>query len=180
MLQAVEEGRETADALLPHLYCELRALATASLRRESPGQTIQATALVHEAYLNLVSSPEKNTQSVWNSRSHFFGAAAEAMRRILVDRARAKTASKRGGGYRRIDLDRIDHPAVDRPEELLQLHEALNELEAIDAQHGELVKLRFFAGMTTSEAAELLQISVSAAERSWAYSRAWLRAHLAE
>ena len=179
ILQAVSRGDcQATEQLLPLLYDELRELARVWLAKERSGQTIQATALVHEAWVRLVGPDGRQSDVAWNSRGHFFGAAAEAMRRILVDRARARLTQKRGGEMARLPLSQIEHPAVHRPEELLQLHEALERLESEDRQKAELVKLRFFAGLTTREAAEALDVSVATAERWWSYARAWLRLQL--
>ena len=173
ILAAVEAGdpRE-AEQLLPLVYGELRRLAAQKMARESDGQTIDATALVHEAYLRLV---DAETAQQWNSRGHFFAAAAEAMRRILVERARHKRSLKAGGEYRRQDLSDIQ-PAVGGPDlDLLALNEALDNLAKRDPRQAELVKLRFFAGLTNAQAAEALGVSVSTAENDWAYARCWLR-----
>lgn len=179
ILQAASRGdRQATEQLLPVLYDELRELARVWLAKERSAQTIQATALVHEAWVRLVGPDGRQSAVAWNSRGHFFGAAAEAMRRILVDRARAKLAQKRGGEMARLPLSQIEHPAIHRPEELLQLHEALDQLQTEDRQKAELVKLRFFAGLTTREAAEALGVSVATAERWWSYARAWLRLQL--
>ena len=161
---------QAADKLLPLVYDELRRVAAAQLAQERPGQTLQATALVHEAYLRLVGGGD----SSWENRRHFFAAAAEAMRRILVERARRKKRVRHGGGHCRVDLDAdempIEIPAVD----LLALDEALDRWAAEDPQKAELVKLRFFAGLGEQEAAEVLGISRATAARHWAYARAWL------
>ena len=171
ILSAVQQGdREAYDELLPLVYKELRLLAAQKLRREAPGQTIQATALVHEVYLRLIAPEDHN----WKSRSHFFAAAAEAMRRILIERARAKKRLKRDAGGQRLDLDQLDLSCPVPSEELLALDEALGRLCEKDPVKGELVKLRFFAGMTTEQVAELLNISRATAERYWSYARAWL------
>jgi RNA polymerase sigma factor (TIGR02999 family) len=172
ILAAVEAGNpRAAEELLPLVYDELRKLAAARLAEEKPGQTLQATALVHEAYLRLV-----GTDQPWNGRGHFFAAAAEAMRRILVDRARHKQTHKAGGGHRRLDLDDLDI-ASEEPDcdELIALDDALRELEVKDPRKAELVKLRFFAGLTTEQAAAALGVSTSTAEKDWAYARSWLR-----
>jgi RNA polymerase sigma factor (TIGR02999 family) len=174
ILSAVEHGDPgAAEQLLPLVYDELRKLAAAHLAREQPGQTLQATALVHEAYLRLVGNNEGND---WNSRGHFFAAAAEAMRRILVENARHKQSRKAGGGLRRHDLDNID-PAVgeDNWDDLLALDEAVRRLEAKDPRKAKLVELRFFAGLTAEQAADVLGVSTSTAEKDWAYARSWLR-----
>jgi len=163
-----EDGR-AADRLLPAVYQELRQLAAQKLSRERPGQTLQATALVHEAYLRLVGSDQE-----WKGRTHFFMAAAEAMRRILIEKARRKRRLKRGGGQNRLDLDQAES-LIERPsEDLLALNEALNRLEAADKPKADLVKLCYFAGLTLEQAAELLGISYRTAKRHWAYARAWL------
>jgi RNA polymerase sigma factor (TIGR02999 family) len=174
ILSAVEHGDPgAAEQLLPLVYDELRKLAAAHLAREQPGQTLQATALVHEAYLRLVGNNEGND---WNSRGHFFAAAAEAMRRILVENARHKQSRKAGGGLRRHDLDNID-PAVgeDNWDDLMALDEAVRRLEAKDPRKAKLVELRFFAGLTAEQAADVLGVSTSTAEKDWAYARSWLR-----
>jgi RNA polymerase sigma factor (TIGR02999 family) len=174
ILSAIEQGDPSAaEQLLPLVYDELRKLAAQRLAQERPGQTLQATALVHEAYLRLVGGAE--TQD-WDGRRHFFAAAAEAMRRILIDRARHKQTRKAGGGRRRLDLDDIE-PALDEEngDRLLALDEALRQLEAEDPRKAELVKLRFFAGLTAEQAAAALGVSTSTAEKDWAYARSWLR-----
>jgi RNA polymerase sigma factor (TIGR02999 family) len=172
ILAQIERGDEAAaERLLPLVYDELRKLAAAKLAHEKPGQTLQATALVHEAYLKLV---DVETANRWNSRGHFFAAAAEAMRRILINRARDKHRLKRGGHLRRIDLDKIEF-ALDTPDDnLLALDEALTRLADENQPCAELVKLRFFAGLSLREAAAALGISTSTADRYWAYARAWL------
>ncbi|HVA47585.1 MAG TPA: ECF-type sigma factor [Pirellulales bacterium] len=173
ILSAIEQGDpHAAEQLLPLVYDELRRLAAQKLGQEKPGQTLQATALVHEAYLRLVDV--KQAQD-WNSRGHFFAAAAEAMRRILVDRARRKRSRKRGGGRDRVPLDEANLAAAQDAEEVLAVDEALAGLAAADAQAAELVKLRYFAGLSIPEAAEALDISPRSADRLWAYARAWLR-----
>jgi RNA polymerase sigma factor (TIGR02999 family) len=174
VLHAIEQGDpHAAERLLPLLYDELRKLAAERMAQEKPGQTLQATALVHEAYLRLVGGTR--TQD-WDGRGHFFAAAAEAMRRILVDRARHKQTRKAGGGRRRLDLDEIE-PALDEEngDRILALDEALRQLEAEDPRKAELVKLRFFAGLTAEQAAAALGVSTSTAEKDWAYARSWLR-----
>ena len=180
ILAQIEQGDSRAAAqLLPLVYDELRKLAAARLSHEKPGQTLQATALVHEAYLRLVGdSPAAGATGAkggWNSRGHFFGAAAEAMRRILVEQARRKQATKRGGDQQRIELR--DIPAGDQGKslDLLALDEALTELAAVDAQAAELVKLRYFAGLSGADAAQALGISPRTADRTWLYARTWLR-----
>jgi RNA polymerase sigma factor (TIGR02999 family) len=162
---------QAADELLPLVYDELRRLAAQKLAGEDPGQTLQPTALVHEAYLRLV---RPGAAPHWDGRRHFFAAAAEAMRRILIERARRKAAHKRGGGCQRLDLDGLEVAAQDRSHDLLALDEALAELERLDAQAAQLVKLRYFAGLTHQRAAEILGIGRRAADRLWALARAWL------
>jgi RNA polymerase sigma factor (TIGR02999 family) len=164
-----------ADQLLPLVYTELRKLAQQRLQQEPAGQTLQATALVHEAYLRLLGPAGKDAGG-WEGRGHFFSAAAEAMRRILVDRARARGAAKRGGGYQRLDLNTSKLSIDEVPAELLDLDAALDRLAAEAPQKADLVKLRFFAGLTLPQAAELLNISITTANRHWAYARAWLHA----
>lgn len=165
---------ESTSRLLVLVYDELRLLASQKLRNESPGNSLQATALVHEAFLRLVGNGNRD-ETVWQNRGHFFGAAAEAMRRILVDAARRRNAQKRGGEFERIDLDaiRIESPTND--DEVLAIHEVLDRLNDVDADAAQLVKLRFYAGMTMTEIAEVLGISVRTAQDIWAYARAWLR-----
>jgi RNA polymerase sigma factor (TIGR02999 family) len=172
LLNALEQGDPHAAAqLLPLVYDELRKLAAQRMSQEQPGQTLQATALVHEAYLRLVGH---NPGQSWSSRGHFFAAAAHAMRRILVDAARSKKAERHGGGRRRQDLAAVE-PAVPRPsDDLLALDEALQQLEAQDPAKAELVQLRYFAGLTMEQAAETLGISLATANRYWAFARAWL------
>lgn len=171
VLSLVEQGDPTAaEQLLPLVYDELRQLAASKIAQEKPGQTLQATALVHEAYLRLAEdSPQQ-----WKSRRHFFAAAAEAMRRILVENARRKGAIKRGGDQQRLDLDAIDVAAPERSEELLAVNDALNRLEERDADAAQLVKLRYFSGLTISQAADVLEVSARTADRLWIYARAWL------
>ncbi len=172
ILSACKQGDARASAqLLPLVYDELRQLAAQKLAQEKPGQTLQATALVHEAYLRLVVGDEAQQ---WDSRRHFFAAAAEAMRRILIDRARDKRRFKRGGGWRRLRLDDID-PAVEQaPDDLLALDEALTKLAEEDPVCAELVKLRLFTGLTLGEAADTLGIARRTADRYWAFARSWL------
>jgi len=178
LLQAVEQGdAHAAERLLPIVYDELRRLAAQKLSQEKPGQTLEATALVHEAYLRLVAdAPSRG----WDHRGHFFAAAAEAMRRILVEIARRKASLKHGGQRQRVDLDSAcsatDSPSID----LLALDEALSKLAAMDPAKAELVKLRFFAGLTMPEAAAALGISLATAERYWTFARSWLYAELKE
>ena len=176
ILSAIDQGdAHAAEQLLPLVYDELRKLAAQRLAQEKPGQTLQATALVHEAYLRLVDV--KKVQH-WDSRGHFFAAAAEAMRRILVDSARRHRAQKRGGGYERIDLPELAERTNDERVDLVALDEALKELEEQHPQKAQVVKLRFFAGCTLEETAEMLGISRATAQRNWAYARAWLFGHL--
>jgi RNA polymerase sigma factor (TIGR02999 family) len=175
ILLAIEQGdAQAADRLLPLVYDELRKLAAQKLAHEKPGHTLQATALVHEAYLRLV-GPDSDPK--WEARNHFFAAAAEAMRRILVESARRKASLKRGGGLAR-EFEEQDIASPDRPEALLAVDEALERLAAASSQAAELVKLRFFAGCTSAEAASLLGISPRKANQVWAYARAWLREEL--
>lgn len=178
ILSAIEQGDPSAAGeLLPLVYEELRKLAAARLAQEKPGQTLQATALVHEAYLRLVGNDVGQGQH-WNNRGHFFGAAAEAMRRILVDRARNRKRQKRDGDLRRIDVDQIE-VALDTPsEELLALDEALERLACDYPECARLVKLRFFAGMSQADAAAALCVPRRTADRHWAFARAWLHRQL--
>ena len=172
LLRRAEAGdRHAAAELLPLVYDELRKLAAARMAAESPGQTLDATALVHEAYLRLVGDGQPRD---WNGRGHFFAAAAEAMRRILVETARHKHSLKRGGDRERVDFDRLEAAAPERPDEVLAVHEALTKLAAADPQAAELVKLRYFVGLTVAEAAETLGISPRSADFLWAYARTWL------
>jgi len=171
ILSAIERGDDNAiERLLPIVYDELRRLAQHQMNRERSDHTLQATALVHEAYMRLVDRPEPD----WPSRRYFFAAAAEAMRRILIDRARAAGAAKRGGRHRRLRLDQDPLASGELSGELLDLDEALTKLSAEDAQKAELVKLRFFAGLTMDEAASALGISAATADLNWRYARAWL------
>jgi RNA polymerase sigma factor (TIGR02999 family) len=178
ILGAIEQGDpHAAGQLLPLVYDELRRLAAQKLAQERPGQTLEATALVHEAYLRLVDAEQAQR---WNSRGHFFAAAAEAMRRILVDAARAKRAEKRGGGRNRTDVELGELAA--RPQDdhkLLALDEALARLEQEQPAKAQLVKLRYFGGLSVREAAETLGISTATADRYWAYARAWLQREMA-
>lgn len=176
ILSQIESGDPSAaEQLLPLIYDKLRELAAARLAHEKPGQTLQATALVHEAYLRLV-GVEQNQQ--WNSRGHFFAAAAEAMRRILIDAARRKKAAKHGGGQTRVELDDSLASLVERPEEAIAVDEALDALARDDAHAAELVKLHYFGGFSLEETGQLLGMSRATAYRSWTYARAWLRAAL--
>jgi RNA polymerase sigma factor (TIGR02999 family) len=173
ILGALEQGDPQAAAqLLPLVYDELRRLAAAQMAREKPGQTLDGTALVHEAWLRLV--PAK-PQAGFENRRHFFAAAAEAMRRILVEQARRKNRQKRGGVWNRLNLEDVSLAAPEQDERLLALDEALERLAAVEPQKAELVKLRSFAGLSLDAAADLLGISPSTADRWWAYARAWLR-----
>jgi RNA polymerase sigma factor (TIGR02999 family) len=177
LLEAAAAGdRRAAADLLPLVYDELRKLAAARLAQERPGQTLQATALVHEAYLRLIGPADAPK---WAGRGHFFAAAAEAMRRILVEAARRKGRGRHGGGRRRkhVDLDALG--AADSPRELLALHDALERFAAHDPVKAKLVELRFFGGLTLAQAAECLGISPSTAARGWAFARAWLYAAMA-
>jgi RNA polymerase sigma factor (TIGR02999 family) len=172
ILSAIEAGDpHAAENLLPLVYQELRQLAAQRLAHEKPGQTLQATALVHEAFVRLV---DTETAQRWNSRGHFFAAAAEAMRRILVDNARRKQSLKRGGDRVRLDLDQVAEATADRVDDLLDIDAALEKLALADSQAAELVKLRYFAGLTNAQAAEVLGISPRNADFLWAYARAWL------
>ena len=172
ILSAIGQGDpHAASQLLPLVYEELRKLATVKLAQERPGQTLQATALVHEAYLRLV---DVDRAQHWNSRGHFFAAAAGAMRRILVDQARRKHSRKHGGELVRQDLDALEVALPEVPEDLVALDEALNKLAALDKTAADLVQLRFFAGLPLPEVAQLLGISPRTADRLWAYARAWL------
>lgn len=177
ILSSIEQGDPSAAGqLLPLVYEELRKLAAAKLAKEQPGQTLQATALVHEAYLRLVDVEQVQH---WNSRGHFFAAAAEAMRRILVENARRKRSEKRGGGRVRVDLSDVDPATVAPGDDLVALDEALEQLEEIDATKAQVVKLRYFAGFTVPQVAELLGVSTSTVDNYWAYARAWLRVQVA-
>jgi RNA polymerase sigma factor (TIGR02999 family) len=172
ILSAIEQGApQAAEQLLPLVYDELRKLAAQKMAQEAPGQTLQATALVHEAYLRLVDV--KQAQH-WNSRGHFFAAAAEAMRRILVEQARRKKAEKRGGQADRQELQESRIAAPQPDEDLLAVHDALDELSVADPEAANLVRLRFFAGLKMQEAADILGISVRSAQDVWAYARSWL------
>jgi RNA polymerase sigma factor (TIGR02999 family) len=174
ILSAIERGDVRAvDELFPLVYQELRQLAAVRLSKELPGQTLQATALVHEAYLRLVGAEGQN----WSSRGHFFAAAAEAMRRILIDNTRRKKSLKRGGGQQRIDLDGAVAASDDKTsfDDLIALDEAIEKLSKKDKVKADLVKLRYFAGLTGEQAAEVLGISHNTADEYWAYARVWLR-----
>jgi RNA polymerase sigma factor (TIGR02999 family) len=183
ILSAIEHGDpHAAEQLMPLVYDELRKLAAQKLAQEKPGQTLQATALVHEAYLRFVASASGGAsagrEQRWDSRGHFFAAAAEAMRRILINRARDKKRAKRGGERRRVDLDQIEIALDTNDEQLIALDEALSQLAAEDPDAARLVNLRFFAGLTLKDAAASLGLTLRTAERQWAYARAWLYARL--
>jgi RNA polymerase sigma factor (TIGR02999 family) len=172
ILSAIEQGDPHAtEQLLPLVYEELRQLAAQKIAQEKSGQTLDATALVHEAYVRLV---DVEKAQPWDSRRHFFAAAAEAMRRILLDRARDKRRLKRGGGWRRLRLDKIDFPVENPPDDVLALDEALQKLAQEDPLCAELVKLRFFAGLTLHEAGDTLGLARRTADRYWAFARSWL------
>ena len=176
ILRQMESGDPSAaDQLLPLVYEELRKLAAARLSRESPGQTLQATALVHEAYLRLVAGGDARG---WDSRGHFFAAAAEAMRRILVNRARDKRRLKRGGGQRRVDFELAEVPLEAPDEDLVALDEALTSLAALDPRKGQVVELRFFGGLSNEEVAEALGISRATVQRDLRLAKAWLNREL--
>jgi RNA polymerase sigma factor (TIGR02999 family) len=178
ILSAIEQGDpQAASQLLPLVYDELRKLAASRLAQEAPGQTLQATALVHEAYLRLVDDEKARH---WNSRGHFFAAAAEAMRRILIEKARRKRRRRHGGGRQRLDLDKLEVMAEGTAEVLLALDEALEQLAGEEPTVAEVVKLRYFAGLTIEQTAAALRLSVRTANRHWAYARAWLYQHLSE
>jgi RNA polymerase sigma factor (TIGR02999 family) len=173
ILSQIEQGDpQAAEKLLPLVYEELRKLAAVKLAQEKPGQTLQATALVHEAYIRLVDIEKAKH---WNSRGHFFGAAAEAMRRILVEKARHKLTGKAGGQLQRAELDENLIAVSSRSTDLVALDEALDKLAVIDTRKAELVKLRYFAGLTISQAAEALGVSDATADTDWAYAKSWLR-----
>ncbi len=171
ILNAIERGdAQATDELLPLIYEELRLLAARKLSAEKPGQTLQATALVHEAYIRLVGGENMR----WSGRAHFFGAAAEAMRRILIEQARRKGRRKRGGGRRRVDLGDVELVVQGPSDDLLALDEAITRLAALDETKAQLVKLRYFAGLSLERAADLLGLSLTTAKRHWTYARAWL------
>lgn len=171
ILEAIQKGdSKAAEELLPLVYEELRKLAASKLAQQPPNQTLQPTALVHEAYIRLLGDGSHS----WQNRRHFFAAAAEAMRHLLVDRARHKAAVRHGGGWRRVDLDNVVIATQTTDDNILLINEALEKLAARDSAAAELVKLRFFAGLTFPQAAEVLGLSERTAKRSWAYARAWL------
>jgi RNA polymerase sigma factor (TIGR02999 family) len=176
ILSAIEQGDpHVSEQLLPLVYNELRELAAQKLGQEKPGQTLQATALVHEAYLRLV---DVDKAQHWNSRGHFFAAAAEAMRRILIDQARQKQSQRRGSGRQRQDVEQLPIAAPEPPGDVLAVDLALERFEAVDPLKARLVKLRYFAGLTIPQAADALGISATTADRYWSYARAWLHAEL--
>jgi len=180
ILTDLESGDPTAaEQLFPLVYEELRALAAAKLSNEKPGQTLQATALVHEAYLRLL-GPGFEASQQWNSRGHFFSAAAEAMRRILIEIARKKRGPQAGGDRQRVALPDIAATAGENDIDVIALSECLDKLGQQDARAAELVKLRFFAGLTRQQAAEVLGVSVATADNDWAYAKGWLRAEMAD
>ena len=171
LLEAVGQGDpKAAEELLPLVYEELRRLASAKMAQQPPGQTLQATALVHEAWLRLTGS----TRQSWESRRHFFAAAAEAMRHILIDRARKRQTHRHGGGQQRIDIDEIELAAPVEDDTLLSLNDAIDQLQKADPEKAEVVKLKFFVGLSEREAAEVLGVSERTVERRWAYAQAWL------
>jgi len=177
LLNAIEGGDpHAAEELLPLVYQELRRLAAARMAHESPGQTLQATALVHEAWLR-ISGPD---QQRWENRRHFFAAAAEAMRRILIERARRRQRLRHGGQLQRVDFDEIDiaAPVSGDDDKLLRIHEALEALAVVDARRAEIVKLRFFVGLTGAETAEVLGINERTVDRQWSYAQSWLFQHI--
>jgi RNA polymerase sigma factor (TIGR02999 family) len=176
ILGQIESGDgQAAEKLLPLVYDELRKLAAAKMAQEKPGQTLQPTALVHEAYMRLV---DVGKAQHWKSRGHFFGAAAEAMRRILVERARRKRRIKHGGRHQRVELPEVEASAHDRQDDVIAIDEALDALAEQDPRAAELVKLRYFAGLTLPEAATALSMSTRTADRLWAYAKAWLHERL--
>ena len=179
IITSIQQGNaQAAEELLPLVYQELRKLAAQRMKQEKPGQTLQATALVHEAYIRLVGSEGQN----WNSRGHFFAAAAEAMRRILIESARRKKRLKCGGDRNRVDLDQViitdDNDKI--TDDLIALDEALEKLSKEDRNKADLVKLRYFTGLTSDQAAKILDISPATADRAWAYARSWLRFEMVE
>jgi RNA polymerase sigma factor (TIGR02999 family) len=178
ILEQIERGDAGASGrLLAVVYDELRRLAAAQMARERPGQTLQATALVHEAYMRLV---DVSAAQNWKSRGHFFAAAAEAMRRILIEHARGKKREKRGGSWKRVDFENLDPVTSVTPHQLIDLGDAIDRLSALDKIAGQMVSLRYFAGLSLADAAETSGISTATAYRHWAYARAWLSCELAE
>ena len=178
ILSAIEQGDpQASEELLPLVYDGLRKLAAQRMAQEKPGQTLQATALVHEAYVRLVDAEQVQS---WNSRGHFFAAAAEAMRRILIERARHKSSAKAGGPLQRLDASEIELPMPERQLDLLALNEALEELEKADSRAAAVVKLRYFTGLTTAEAANAIGVSLATAENDWAYAKSYLRLRLSD
>ena len=176
ILGQIEDGDgQAAEQLLPLVYDELRKLAAEKMAQEKPGQTLQATALVHEAYIRLV---DVEKAQHWDSRGHFFAAAAEAMRRILVEQARRKAGPKAGGGHQQVELSHVDREIQERQLDLLALNEALDKLAAKYPRAAELVKLRFFAGLTMQQAAEALGVCTTTADDDWAFAKGWLRVEL--
>jgi RNA polymerase sigma factor (TIGR02999 family) len=175
-LDQIEGGDGVAsESLFPLVYTELKRLAAAQMQGEKPGQTLQTTALVNEAYVRLVDGKRGQT---WKSRRHFFGAAAEAMRRILIERARGRRRGKRGGNWKRVDFEKLDPACAVSPDQLVALGDALARLQELDEIAGQLVTLRYFAGMSIADAAEVAGVSKATAYRHWAYARAWLRCEL--
>ena len=178
IIAEIKKGDATAaERLLPLIYDELRKLATQKLAQEKPGQTLQATALVHEAYIRLV---DVEAEQHWDGRGHFFAAAAEAMRRILIENARKKGARKRGGGFQRIEIDGLEIAGEASPDQLVALDEAIDELSRIDSSAADIAKLRCFAGLPVEQAGAALEISARTAYRLWSYARAWLHSELVE
>ncbi len=181
ILSALSQGDPlAAEQLLPLVYTELRKLAAQKLAQEKPGQTLEATALVHEAYLRLVGKPAEGDSREWEGRSHFFAAAAEAMRRILIEKARRKQRQKRGGGRPRVNIELADLASPMPREDLLALDEAMSQLAVEDPVRAKLVQLRFYAGLSNEEAAEILGISAVTAKRHWRYARAWLHRQISK
>jgi RNA polymerase sigma factor (TIGR02999 family) len=181
ILRQIEQGDPgAAEQLLPLVYDELRQLARRKLAQEKPGQTLQATALVHEAFMRLAGDASPDGDRAWNSRGHFFGAAAEAMRRILVENARRKNRLKHGGDHRRVELESACEVSAAPSLDLVALDEALTKLAQVEPAKAELVKLRSFAGLTMPEAAAVLNISLATAERYWTFAKSWLYAELAD
>ena len=176
ILHAIQEGQTQAAAeLWPLVYEELRRLAAAKMARENPGLTLQPTALVHEAWLRLGG----DEQPTWENRAHFFGAAAEAMRRILVDRARRRLRQRHGGGQERVDIDEVEIAApTDDAEDILAMHDALDRFAALEPEKAEFVKLRYFVGLSLEETASALGVSLTTAKRWWQYARAWLKVEM--